>query len=217
MRRLLLLLLLFPFLTKAQQRRLFSQVDHAISVNPFALAQMDYTLLAGYETKLKDRLFFSSEAGYIFASGYITTIDNPSQEGSGFMLRPSVKWFQKNSKSFYLQPQLFYKQFTHKGYDWIGKNAVNGVPAYEQYQYFRYRREIFGFNAVAGFALPVGRQDKWYFDLYFGLGVRYKKSYVVGEPQSIYREPSGTVFLNGIDNGLFPSLPAGMRVIYAIK
>lgn len=216
MKKLLLVMSLFPLLIQAQNYTTFPKARHAISVNPFALAQLDYTILAGYDIRLKHRLYLSTEAGYIFSSSYIESMDNPSTNGSGFIIRPSVKWFHGITQKFYVQPQVFFKQFTHAGEDWIGKNAVNGVPAYEQYQQFRYRRNIWGINFIGGFAFPLGPKGKTFMDAYCGLGVRYKKSIVVGEPRSIYREPSFSFFANGIDQGWLPSFPAGLRFCYVI-
>lgn len=179
MKKILLLLCAFPFFAKAQRAQPFTQVSNAISFNPFALIEIDYTALVGYENKLAPKIFLSTEAGYIFSSGYIGSRNGSSSNGTGFLIRPSVKWFVAENNRFYLQPQIFYKQVTHKVYDWLGKDVVNGVPAYEQLQDFKYRRKIIGFNAVSGFVLPLDHRRKGFIDLYFGIGVRYKKKIVL--------------------------------------
>lgn len=217
MKTVLVLLLVFPFLLQAQKNHPFTEAKEAISFSPLALAQIDYTALFGYENKLRNKLYFSMEAGYIFASGYVSNMNDRSQRGRGFLLRPSIKWFLSTNNKFYLQPQVFYKQVTHKLHDWLGKNAVNGVPSYEQMQDFRYRRKVVGFNTVAGFALPLDQHRNGYIDFYFGLGFRVKKNLVVGEPNSVYQESSVSFIAGGFASGIFPSLPAGMRLVYAIR
>jgi hypothetical protein len=220
MKKILFLLLAFPFCVNAQKKRqtvnerLFTENKTAISFNPFALAAIDYTLLAGYERKLSHKLFLGTEAGYIFASGYIGNDGQSSNNGTGFIIRPSLRWFVADNNKFYLQPQVFYKQVTHKMHDWLGKDAVNGVPSYEQLQDFKYRRKISGFNLVAGFALPLGQHKRRYIDLYFGLGIRNKRSLIAGEPTSIYNRTIG--IFEPVDDGVFPSVPVGVRFIYAI-
>lgn len=216
MKKLLLLLCAFPFFAKAQKAPPFTQVSNAISFNPFALIEVDYTALFGYENKLGPKLFLSNEAGYIFASSYIGSRNGNSTTGSGFLLRPSVKWFVSESNRFYLQPQFFYKQVTHNVYDWLGKDAVNGVASYEQLQDFKYRREIFGFNVVSGFVLPLDQRRKGFIDLYFGIGVRDKKDNVVGEPRSVYNIPLDFSTNSDNNKGILPSLPMGVRFIYTL-
>jgi hypothetical protein len=221
MKKFLLLLFIFPFCVNAQKmkrsfpERLFTENKTAISFNPFALAEIDFTALVGYENKLEPKLYLSNEAGYIFASNYIGKGERSSNNGTGFLIRPSLKWFVADNNKFYLQPQIFYKQVTHKMNDWLGKAAVNGMPSYEQLQDFKYRREIFGFNAVAGFALSLDQHKRSYMDLYFGFGVRYKKSVIAGEPRSVYQNSSG--MFGDMDSGIFPSVPIGMRIIYALN
>ncbi len=220
MKNILFLLLAFPFCVYAQKKhqtvneRLFNENKTAISFNPFALAAVDYTLLVGYERKLSVKFFLGSEAGYIFASSYIGNDGQSSNKGTGFIIRPSLRWFAADNNKFYLQPQVFYKQVTHQMHDWLGKDAVNGVPSYEQLQDFKYRRIISGFNLVAGFALPLGQHSRNYIDLYFGLGIRNKKSLVAGEPTSVYNRAIG--IFDPEDDGVFPSVPIGVRFIYAI-
>jgi hypothetical protein len=220
MKKIVFLFLAFPFCVNAQKKhqtvneRLFTENKTAISFNPFALAAVDYTLLLGYERRVAPKIFLGSEAGYIFASGYIGNDGRSSNNGTGFIIRPSLRWFVSDNNKFYLQPQLFYKQVTHQMHDWLGKDAVNGVPSYEQLQDFQYRRKISGFNIVAGFALPLGQRKRSYIDLYFGLGARNKKSQIAGEPNSVYNRPMG--IFDPEDDGVYPSVPMGVRFIYAI-
>jgi len=214
MKRIVLLFMAFPSCISAQFLRLpFTETKTAISLNPFTLAEIDYTIMAGFEYRLACKLYMSHEAGYIFASRYVADGESNSN-GTGFIIRPSVKWFVSENDRFYLQPQVFYKQVTHTMYDWVGKNPVNGVPAYEQLQDFKYRRKITGFNMVAGFVSPIDRKAKGFIDVYFGLGVRNKKSLVV-EPNMVYERQVG--IFNPTDDGVFPSVPMGLRIIYVIN
>jgi hypothetical protein len=225
----LFFLLVLPFFATAQNRHNlfgpvkkvvnsspFTEANQAISFNPFALAEIDFTALAGYENKIRNNLFLSNEAGYVFASAYIPGNNSASVRASGFLLRPSVKWFVDKNNKFYVQPQVFYKQVTHNIHDWLGKDAVNGVSSYEQLQDFRYRRKIFGFNAIAGFVLALDQHRNGYIDLYFGAGVRTKKNTIVREPRSVYQNHSNGFFTGDPDNGVFPSLPIGIRFIFVL-
>jgi hypothetical protein len=190
----------------------------AISFNPFALINVDYTLMAGAEQRLNPKTVLAVEAGYIFASGYIGQRQrNQNLSERGFIIRPALKFFLNDKNSFYLQPQAFYKQVTHHVYDWLGKDVVNGVPSYEQLQNFRYRRKVVGVNAVAGVLVPLDRKGNAYIDFYLGFGVRNKSSKVVGEPHSVYNRRGGILFGDDADNGTYPSLPGGLRFLFTIN
>jgi hypothetical protein len=140
---------------------------------------------------------------------------NKDFSGKGFILRPSVKIFLAEKNKFYLQPQAFYKQVSHYVEDWLGKEAVNDVPSYEQYQKFRYRRIVWGGNIICGWLNPLDKKNKTFLDLYFGLGLRKKEAKIPGEPRSIYRRNNG-ILINDVNN-VMPSLPAGLRLLIRLK
>jgi len=213
MKNFLVLLFSLPFCVHAQQLRPpFTENKLAVSFNPFALVAIDYTALFGLDYKVATKLYTSTEVGYIFASDYISGVS--AQDGKGFIIRPSLKWFIADNNRFYLQPQIYYKQVTHKMYGWVGKNPVNGVASYEELQDFRYRREISGFNLVSGFVLPLDKNRRGYLDFYFGIGLKNKKSMVV-EPNTVFHRLQG--MFQPADDGVFPSLPVGARIILAIQ
>lgn len=203
----------------AQKTKPYTEVSNAVSFNPFALAEIDFTALAGYEQKVKERLFVTCEAGYIFASAYITDqSETNNSKASGFLIRPALKYFVNSNNKFYVQPQIFYKQVTHSLYDWLGKDVVAGVPSYEELQHFKYRRKIFGANAIVGFALPLDKHRKGYIDFYMGLGLRRKINTVLNEPNSLYQRRSMRPLDGGPGSeGTLPSVPLGIRFIYAIR
>lgn len=189
----------------------------AIHFNPFALVQIDFTILAGVEYRPKPGIGLVTEIGYIFASGYLGNDGNGAADpASGFIIRPSARFYVNDRKTFYLQPQIFYKQVTHKQSDWIGKDCVNGIPSYEAFEDYKYRRQVFGGNATAGVLVPLSRKQTSFIDFYFGLGVRYKTGKIVQQPRSCIEEDiNGTVFTS--EDGTFPSLPLGIKLVFAIQ
>jgi hypothetical protein len=200
---------------QAQEKKFPVDYKAAIHFNPFALAEIDYTFLAGTEYRLRPNVAMVLEAGYVFASDYIYNA-NYDPRATGFLIRPSLRWYHGKRNKFYLQPQLFYKQVTNVKYDWLGKDCVDGVPAYNALQDFRYKRYIAGINAIAGRLLPLGRKEKLLLDLYFGLGVRYKQSAIPGECHSCYAGAGVIDSSEDPDNGFFPSVPFGLKLIFVI-
>jgi len=161
-------------------------------------------------------LLLTGEAGYIFASDYLRNENGGERKASGFIIRPALKFFMNDRSRTYLQPQFFYKQVTHRVYDWLGKEMVDNVASYEQLQNFKYRRKIVGVNVILGTVMPLGLRNS-FVDLYIGLGVRKKTVKVVGEPTSSYQRIPIIGNSDNANEGIFPSLPAGIRFIYAFK
>jgi hypothetical protein len=71
MKKFLVLCLLLSFFANAQKKKhlfdeRFTANKTAISIHPLALAEIDFTALAGFENKLAPKLYLSNEAGIHF-------------------------------------------------------------------------------------------------------------------------------------------------------
>lgn len=212
----LLCLLACTFFVQAQKNESLPYHRKAFTFNVLPLLPLDYTILPGIEFKIKPKLLLTGEAGYIFASDYLRNENGGERKASGFIIRPALKFFMNDRSRTYLQPQFFYKQVTHRVYDWLGKEMVDNVASYEQLQNFKYRRKIVGVNVILGTVMPLGLRNS-FVDLYIGLGVRKKTVKVVGEPTSSYQRIPIIGNSDNANEGIFPSLPAGIRFIYAFK
>jgi hypothetical protein len=199
---------------QAQKTKPQVEYQNALTLSPLMLLGPDFTLTLGYEHRLKHKLVFSPELGFILGSAYYST-ENDSKGSYGFLFRPSLRFFVNEERNFYIQPQLFYKMVDSKLHDWLGKECENDVPAFEQLQDFTYRRQAYGFNMIAGVLVPT-KGRKLLFDFYFGLGVRHKTGNVVGEPRSCY-DGGGPFFGTTEDDGTFPNVPAGVRLVFVLK
>lgn len=218
MRVALFALFFFPLFLQAQVDDSFlgrtgkRENPWAITFSPLALAQIDYTLLAGAEYRLKPRLHLAADAGYIFSSSYLEQGDSKMRQATGFIFRPGLKYFPSAKENYYVHAQIFYKQVTHSIYDWLDKAVVNGVPTYQQLQDFRYRRKVIGFNAIFGFILPFANSNRLFVDMYLGAGVRQKTFEVVGEKTSRYNNRGWGLWREGQESSVVPSLPMGLRL-----
>jgi hypothetical protein len=218
MRRLILPFCLFCLQTAfAQNSKPAADYVKAIHFSPLAVFQIDYTLMGGAEYKLRPNFGLVIEAGYIFASSYMSDMQSNSG-GTGLIIRPAARWYMGNKNRFYFQPQLFYKFVTHKKYDWVGMDCVDGIPSYEELREFKYRRHISGANATIGRIIPLGRSGKTFVDFYLGIGFKYKKSVIVNESCNCFMPDS--LFIVGSDdpdNGFFPNMPAGVKLVFSIQ
>ncbi|MFL5811403.1 MAG: hypothetical protein ACJ749_17905 [Flavisolibacter sp.] len=214
MKQTTLLLFLFTFyFAAAQKQKQMVMYGTAIHFSPLALIQVDYTVLVGGEYRLKPNLGLVADIGYIFGSAYLDPEDN---QASGFVFRPSIRFYSGRRNNFYVQPQIFYKLVTHKVQDWLGMDCDNGVAAFQQLKEFKYRRNIYGLNATIGRVFPLDTKNRAFVDLFIGLGLRYKKSSVVGNDCSCYQPTSILFTEEDPDNGFFPSLPGGVKLVFAL-
>ena len=216
MKRILLpVLLLGSLLVQAQKKRDRPPLDYqrAINASPLMLLGPDYTFTVGYEHRLRPNIVLNSELGMIVGSAYYSTSNN-SQGAWGFLIRPSLRLFVNENKNFYLSPQLYYKMVNNRLHDWLGKDCVNEVPAYEQLQDFTLRRQVYGFNAIAGVLVPT-KGRKMMFDFYLGFGIRHRTSKVAGEPRSCYDGNNGNFGIVD-ENGTVPNVPLGVRMVFVL-
>jgi len=204
------LLFCVPFLLHAQRKPLDYKM--AVSFNPSLLIGSDYTVMLGAEYRVKEKIGLLLDAGYIFHSSYFEA--NKIKGASGFNLRPAVRWYGRKGKEF-LQLQLFYKHVDYNIYDWLGKNCVNEVPAYEQLQNFIYRKKAVTLNFIVGEMYRLS--DDLYIEIYAGLGTKFK-SQGPTEPNSCYRNEGGDVGFNMYnEKSVTPNVPMGFKLVYLLK
>lgn len=211
----LYLVVCFPLHLFAQHHRTPVEYNSAIHFNPFALAQIDYTFLTGIEFRTNPRVSVVTELGYIFASDYIE-LQSKSFPASGFMIRPSVRFFMNERKNFYLQPQVFFKKVTHHLHDWVGMDCENDVPGYEEFKEFRFQRFIYGFNVTGGFLVPLSKSGNTLIDFYFGFGLRQKSVSIKNEPNACYNRRNFFVSISQ-SNGMVPGIPSGIKLIFVVR
>jgi hypothetical protein len=213
MKNCLLLLFSFCFLTSQSQNAKSPVVyKKAVSINPLALLDVDHTLMVTGEYRLKYNMALLADVGYVFFSDYL--ID--AKKAVGFHIKPAIRFYHGKRNKGYFQVQPFHKMVTYTLHDWIGKECVNGVPSYDELKDFQFRKNVSGLNLVAGTLLPLGR-GKWLFDLYGGLGFRYKKQQVINEPNSCYNL-GGTFGLNIFEEEVTSlNIPMGLRLTRVIE
>jgi hypothetical protein len=183
-----------------------------LRLNPLGLMDFnDNNISTGAEYRFKNKWSATADIAYIFDA----SIDN-LQSTRGWIFRPAVRKYYGRQLNQYLEGELHYKYVAYTLEDWVNRNAVNGVPAYEQYTQYKLIKH------VAGIQVKVGRQENvvkdWlWVELYAGLGVRAKWQDTDLPPGSTatMRRP----LYNDLDRkfSVFPSFPLGLRVLFRIR
>lgn len=186
-------------------------------VNPLGLADLyDHNLSFGIEHRLSSRWAVSLDGAWIFYSDYYTEAKN----AQGMILRPAVRRYFGRSRRFFVEAEFHYKNVFYRIEDWVGRDAVNGVPAYEEYTSFLYRKQVWGFQTKAGIQFRISRNYKFWMECYSGIGVRYREQGVYDEPaNSVYTRATDFMFGPNLDSPTdwLPALPLGIRFLYRVS
>lgn len=170
----------------------------------------DQNISIGIEYRFNTHWSTGSDAAYIFRSIYLSE----SKVASGIILRPFIRYYPRKNGSGFIEAEIHYKYVTYQLTDWIGRDATNGVPAYEEYTTFNYNKRAVGLNIKTGTDANLSRDKKLRLEIYIGLGVRYKKQ---GVDNGIYTRTRGS--FGGLYDPEYSTvvLPLGMRLVYDIK
>jgi hypothetical protein len=188
-----------------------SRKDAFLRFNPLGLIDAnDMNFSIGAEKRIGDKFSVALDVAYIFYSDFFDDEGNTK----GFIIRPAARFFPGGGK-FFLETELHYKQSTHRLWDWIGRDAVNNVPAYEQLLSVRLRKKVWGAHIKVGRLIPV--TNRLWFELYLGIGPHFRTYQIVDHPEMVYQVNHffNTVFTG--DTEKLVALPAGFRLLYRIS
>jgi hypothetical protein len=152
---------------------------------------MNVTVGAEYNYAVNKGITF--DAGYIFASlygenGFADNI-NPA---SGVILRAGHRWYLGKYSLSMIETEAGLKKATYKsGEQWVGRNVVGGVPAYEELMRITSKKEVYTFNVKYGRRFVFNRNGPMSLELLFGLGIRYRNYYpdLPGDAQNNIENP----------------------------
>ncbi len=184
----------------------------AVSFNPLALANFDQMVMPGMEWRFRRQWSVVTDLGLVVKSGYL----QEQNTASGFALRPALRFYHGRSERVYIQMQLQYAAVRYKLYDWLGKDCIDGVPAYERLQHFRYRKQTFSAAFVAGKQLELG--PKWFIDISAGLGAQQRVQGLTGEENCCFIPQTNTFTTRRAqERALLPIVPLAVKLVYALQ
>lgn len=174
------------------------------------LDALDLHIPAGAEYRINDRWSAGVDLGYIFYSDYLIERDGTS----GWLIRPFARLYSANSPKQFFEARVHYKNVGYRTTDWIDRDIVDDVATYQEYATVNFIKRVIGLDVMAGNVLDLSRDSRLKMELYFGIGVRWKKQGVKDG-----RIP-GRSF--GLINYLAPeitnfSLPLGARLTFALR
>jgi hypothetical protein len=209
--------LLIAFLLLNLSCKIFSQNKIAVlqpklllRFNALGLADpLDENLSFGIEHRFHPNWSTGTDAGWIFASHYMQN----SSRANGFIVRPFIRYYPNENGIGFFEVELHYKYVGYKTEDWLGRNPVNNVPAYEEYTTFELQKHIAGIHFKAGLLANISRNERLKFEFTGGLGVRYKWQKV---RDGVYTRIQGWAAVNSMER-VIPVVPVTMRLTYVLK
>ena len=188
-----------------------------LRMNPAGLIDMyDMNINIGSEYRINHNWSATMDAGYIYFSQYAGRV----KHASGILLRPGIRKYAGKRKDFFLELQLHYKEVSYRVEDWLEKSLVNDVATYEEYKTFRYHKQVFGAHFTIGAREYLSRNHRWFFEVYAGVGLHYKKEGMRNETNSRYDPPNLLLIANGSSETVkrfSPAVPGGIRLVFRLS
>lgn len=167
----------------------------------------------GFEKRIKQKMSLAADLAYIFYSIYFENIKG----ASGFIFRPSYRIFIDEKSRGYFDTEIHYKHVDYNIEDWLGRNCVDGIPAYEEFTTFKYKRDILGVHFKIGYQGMLSRNGKLWYEIYTGAGIRSRWEKLKNEPGSCYNNATAVIEFNGINQNISYAVPTGLRLLYRLK
>ena len=136
------------------------------------LDEYDRNISLGAEYQFAPKWSAGMDAGYIFQSDYISQ----NTRTRGMLLRPFIRYYFKEKRAGFLEANFHYKTVAYKVKDWIERDIINGVAAYEELSSFDFNKNVFGMNLMIGDRFRLSKKNNIIqFEPYAGLGARLKR------------------------------------------
>ncbi|MCX6208420.1 MAG: hypothetical protein NTZ59_02675 [Bacteroidetes bacterium] len=139
---------------------------------------------------------------------------------TGFIIKPTYKFFVDKLKENFIELDCFWKKNYWEESRWGGREYQNGIPSYYQKEDYNVVKNVLGLNVKFGSRIELF--DGFVFvELYVGLGARVTNHKVKEHPDETIevKKPffiDNQKALTNVDVwGL--SIPMGVRIVFAVK
>ena len=189
-----------------------------LRLQPLALFDpFESSVRLGADVMLKPRLAVGADVSVYFAA------DGYTKPLAGFAIAPLVRWYMNNRHSAFFEAGAMYKHTERKEEAWLGMDCVNGVPAYEKFDTYKRVKDVVDLSFRIGMREPLFGSPNWSFEMFIGLGARYKMFSLKYREANTCLQPDGIdaigFFGNNVnpDNYAFFSVPMGIRLTRKLR
>ena len=189
-----------------------------LRLQPLALFDpFESSVRLGADVMLKPRLAVGADVSVYFAA------DGYTKPLAGFAIAPFARWYMNNRHSAFFEAGAMYKHTERKEEAWLGMDCVNGVPAYEKFDTYKRVKDVVDLSFRIGMRESLFGSPNWNFEMFIGLGARYKMFSIKHREANSCLQPDGIdaigFFGNNVnsDNYAFFSVPMGIRFTRKLK
>ena len=221
-----IVLLFFCFSSVSQEKKEFHPVI-TIRTNPFSFLETDAGATLGIGYQFHPRWSVGIDPMLIFYSPYKINNGYPDEKEpiNGYKIRGEIKYYfwdyiYGSRRGFrgsgFIGLELHYKKTTARKWDSFGMNCINGqCDFYKRAQYTEEKTEE-GIAVKAGMIRRLW-SPRWAIELYTGVGFKTKHTRQTNLPSGgSFREDRTESFPIFRENGAYPILPTGIKLVYRI-
>jgi len=211
------------FSSASQGKKSFHPVI-TLRTNPFSFAEVDAGAVLGIGYQFLPQWSVSIDPMIVLYSPYKFSREYPDEHEpvSGYKIRGDIKYyfrdFNYGKRGGFIALEFHYKKVTAKKWDSFGMNCVNGqCDFFQRTQYGEEKREE-GIAVKAGLIRRLW-SPRWAIEIYTGIGFKFKHFNETDLPAggSFITAPSHDVTISSFqENGAYPIIPAGAKLIYRL-
>lgn len=183
--------------------------------NPSGLINIfDANISLGADYRFKRKWSAALDASWIFYS--INFSD--AKHTSGIILRPAVRYYVGAKLRRFIEGELHYKNVAYRFEDWLGRDCVNNIPAYEEFTNFRYLKQEYGFHIKTGILYALGNASRFFIEIYAGVGLHHRIYKIKDKPDGcLINRDNFFGRENYLARPTYVALPTGGRLVYRMN
>ena len=207
----------------SQEKQKFAGNNRTVIIrtNPGSFLEHEAGIMLGIGYRWSPRYSATFDPMFIFYKPYPDLISLNHESATGIKIKTDFRYHMSRFlglRNVYIAPDIHYKNVVTKRWETFGMNCIQGQCDY--YMNARYRQVLNELGAAIKGGIEVfSNNDRWYIELYGGLGfkISYYKEKGIPPGGSFTRPPEREAFFGMSREGVaYPNLPGGIKLGYRI-
>ena len=192
-----------------------------LRTNPGSFLEHEAGIMLGIGYRWSSRYSATFDPMFIFYKPYPDFNTLSQESATGIKIKTDFRYHMSRFLGFrnvYIAPDFHYKNVVTKRWETFGMNCIQGQCDY--YMNTRYRQVLNELGAAIKGGIEVfSNNDRWYIELYGGLGLKFSYYKEKGIPPggSFTSAPEREAFFGMSRQGVgYPNLPGGIKLGFRI-
>jgi len=216
-------LLLTTGIVHCQEKQKIPGTSRSVTIrtNPGSFLEHEAGVMLGVGYRWSHRYSATFDPMFIFYKPYPDFNTLTRENATGIKIKTDFRYHLTRLLGFsnvYIAPDFHYKNVATKRWETFGMNCIQGQCDY--YMNARYRQVLNELGAALKGGIEVfSNNDRWYLELYGGLGFKFSFYKEKGIPVggSFTSAPEREAFFGMSREGVaYPNLPGGIKLGYRI-